>query len=148
MTTTTNTELDEFLSTVLAQQIEAERAIHDGDLAPRLAMWTRDDPVTLFGAARSGSGWDEVSGVFRWVAALFSDCTDYRFELIAAGLSGDLAYTVGYENSVRSVRGGPAEPSRLRVTHVYRRENGQWRIVHRHGDVPPVEESHLLVAHR
>jgi ketosteroid isomerase-like protein len=25
----------------------------------------------------------------------------------------------------------------LRVTHVYRREDGQWRIVHRHGDRPP-----------
>jgi hypothetical protein len=25
-------------------------------------------------------------------------------------------------------------PNRLRVTHVYRRDNGVWRIVHRHGD--------------
>ena len=29
----------------------------------------------------------------------------------------------------------------LRVTHVYRRENGQWKIVHRHGDFAPVDES-------
>jgi ketosteroid isomerase-like protein len=28
----------------------------------------------------------------------------------------------------------------LRVTHIYRRENGQWRIVHRHGDLPPAQE--------
>jgi len=27
----------------------------------------------------------------------------------------------------------------LRVTHVYRREDGQWRIVHRHGDTPPTD---------
>ena len=25
----------------------------------------------------------------------------------------------------------------LRVTHIYRREDGCWRIVHRHGDRPP-----------
>jgi ketosteroid isomerase-like protein len=142
MAITTNTELDEFLSTVLAQQIQAERAIHDGDVEPRMAMWTRDDPVTLFGAlGPCNSGWDDVSRTFRWVASLFSDCRDYRFELVAAGVSGDLAYTVGYENSVRSWRGGPVQSSRLRATHVYRRENGQWRIVHRHGDVPPSDQS-------
>jgi hypothetical protein len=25
----------------------------------------------------------------------------------------------------------------LRVTYVYWREDGQWRIVHRHADIPP-----------
>ena len=54
--------------------------------------------------------------------------------MIAAGVSGDLAYTVGYEHSLASRDGGPARPNRLRVTHVYRRENGEWKIVHRHGD--------------
>jgi hypothetical protein len=29
---------------------------------------------------------------------------------------------------------GALRPNRLRVTHVYRRENGEWKIVHRHGD--------------
>jgi ketosteroid isomerase-like protein len=33
--------------------------------------------------------------------------------------------------------GGPVEPITLRVTHVYRREDGEWKIVHRHADVPP-----------
>jgi hypothetical protein len=28
-------------------------------------MWSAKDPVTLFGAAMSGSGWDEVSRIFR-----------------------------------------------------------------------------------
>ena len=29
----------------------------------------------------------------------------------------------------------------LRATHVYRREDGgQWRIVHRHADVPPIDD--------
>jgi ketosteroid isomerase-like protein len=35
---------------------------------------------------------------------------------------------------------GEARTYTLRVTHVYRRENGQWRIVHRHADSPPPEE--------
>lgn len=55
-------ELDDFLTTTLARQIEAEEAIHNGDVGPRMEMWSSSDPVTLFGAAGpSKSGWDEVS---------------------------------------------------------------------------------------
>ena len=36
---------------------------------------------------------------------------------------------------------GRVEPITVRVTHVYRREDGEWKIVHRHGDLAPVDES-------
>jgi len=75
------------------------------------------------------------------VASQFSNCIAYNFELVAAGVNGDLACTVGYEHSSRAVHGGPVEPSTQRVTHIYRRENGEWKIVHRHGDVLPVDQS-------
>jgi ketosteroid isomerase-like protein len=39
------------------------------------------------------------------------------------------------------VDGGPVEPSTLRVTHVYRRENGEWKIVHRHADFFSIDQS-------
>jgi ketosteroid isomerase-like protein len=32
-------------------------------------------------------------------------------------------------------------PITLRVTHVYRRENGVWKIVHRHSDNAPFDQS-------
>ena len=135
------TELDRFLTTTLERQIEAERAIHDGDLAPRLELWSQNEPVTLFGAwGPCDSGWEDVSRTFRWVASRFSNCEEYRFELVAAGVSGDLAYTVGYEHSAASVDGGPVAPNTLRVTHVYRREDGEWKIVHRHGDHPRADQ--------
>jgi ketosteroid isomerase-like protein len=70
-----------------------------------------------------------------------SGVRDYQLEVIAAGVSGDLAYTVGYERSLVSVDGGPVRPNVLRVTHVYRREDGEWKIVHRHGDFPPADKS-------
>jgi ketosteroid isomerase-like protein len=101
-------EVSAFLHDMLPRQISAERAIHDGDVGPRLALWTRTDPVT-----------------------------SYEFELVAAGASGDLAYTVGLEHTSATVEGAPRTYT-LRVTHVYRREDGAWRIVHRHGDAPPV----------
>ena len=135
------TELETFLASFLPRQVEADRAIHNGDMAPRMEIWSHADPVTLFGAfGPCNSGWDQVSRTFHWVASRFSSGTEFAFDLVAAGISGDLAYTVGYERSLRAVDGGPVEPSTLRVTHVYRREDGEWKIDHRHTDFLPVDQ--------
>ena len=134
-------DVDDFIAQTLPRQIEAEEALHNGDVRPRLEMWSENDPITLFGAfGVAKRGWDEVSETFRWVASRFSNLAGYEFELVAAGASGDLAYTVGYERHAVSIEGGPVQPHTLRVTHVYRRENGEWKIVHRHGDEVPVRD--------
>jgi ketosteroid isomerase-like protein len=130
-------ELDDFLTPTHDRHLEAEKALINGDPGPRLAMWSTQDPVTVFGAEKSVIGSEEAREVFRWLATRVSNCTDYRFELVAAGASGNLAYTLGYERFSFSMDGGPVEPITLRVTHVYRREDGEWKIVHRHADVPP-----------
>lgn len=136
------TDLDDFRNTTLRRQIEAERALHAGDAGPRIQMWSTQDPVTLMGAETPcRSGWDEVGPVFEWLASRFSDVSDYEFEYVAGGVSGDLAYTVGFERISTSVDGRPAAPIVIRVTHVYRRENGEWKIVHRHGDYPPADRA-------
>lgn len=55
---------------------------------------SREEPVTLFGAARSAYGWANIQPVFEWLASSFLQCTVYQNEVIAAGASGDLAYVV------------------------------------------------------
>jgi ketosteroid isomerase-like protein len=126
-------ETDDFLAAVLPAYLEGEIAIHNGDAAPRKALWSRAEPVTLFGAAISGRGWAELEATFDWLGRSFSDCTSYENELVAAGASGDLAYHVAIEHSAVSVDGTPTVYE-LRVTTVFRREDGQWRTVHRHAD--------------
>jgi ketosteroid isomerase-like protein len=54
--------------------------------------------------------------------------------------SGDLAYTVGFERGKVEVDGGPRRPMTIRVTHVYRRIDGVWQLVHRHADFPPADQ--------
>jgi ketosteroid isomerase-like protein len=130
----TMTDVDDFVAEIHPRLVAELQALHNGDPGPRLAMWSTKDPVTLFGAGMSGSGWDKVSGIFRAIASRWSDCTDQRVELLAAGVSGDLAYTVELEHTSVSIDGVPVEPYTLRVTQVYRREDGQWKVVHRHGD--------------
>src|SRR5690242_140887 len=139
------TETKEFLDEMLPQQVAAERAMHNGDAAPRLALWSHRDPVTLFGAVLSGSGWEQLNGDFATVASWFSDSQEYDVEIVAAGASGDLAYTVGYEHNVVTAHGKPSTYT-LRVTHVYRREDGVWKIVHRHADAPPEGTTPLVSA--
>jgi ketosteroid isomerase-like protein len=66
---------------------------------------------------------------------------DHRCEQHPVGGSGDLAYTLGYEHAVLSMDGGPVGPLNLRITHLYRREDDEWKIVHRHADRPPVDQN-------
>jgi ketosteroid isomerase-like protein len=138
----TMSELDDFLDEILPRQLEAERALHDGDAEPRLKMWSKNDPVTVLGAlgiAQSGS--ETLTNSFRWLAERFSNCTAFDFELLAAGVSGDLAYTTGVERATRSWEGGAPRSTTLRVTHAYRREDGEWKIVHRHGDTLALDQT-------
>lgn len=128
-------EVDEFLKAVLPNQIAAERAVHNGDVRLRLQMWSHNDPVTVFGLFRTNSGWENVKSAITSVASRFSNCTAYDFEVIAAGVSGDLAYTVGFEPTSVSIDGQP-QTYTLRVTNIYRRDDGEWKLVHRHADRP------------
>jgi ketosteroid isomerase-like protein len=127
-------ETQQFLDTVLPRLHAAERAVHDGDITQRLQMWSRTEPLTLFGAGRSGTGWAQIEPVFQWLGTRFTGCTAYEIEVVAAEARGDLAYLVVLERTTASVQGGAQRSYVLRVTHVFRREEGEWRIVHRHGD--------------
>jgi len=52
---------------------------------------------------------------------------------------GDLAYTCGFERCTATKSDGGLVTTELRVTQIYRREGGMWKIVYRHGDHPPVD---------
>jgi ketosteroid isomerase-like protein len=130
----TMSETHEFLAATMARIHDAEIVLHNGDAGPRKAMWSRTEPVTLFGAAMSGAAWAEIEPIFDRLGSLFSNCTSYRNQVVAAGTSGDLAYTVAFEHITASVNGEPPRPYTLRVTTIFRREGGEWKVVHRHGD--------------
>lgn len=111
----------------------AELALHNGDPGPRRAVWSRTEPVSVLGAWRSAHGQREVDELFTFLGDSFSHCTSFTVEVLACDVRGDLAYTAGLEHTSVSVDGEPRTYT-LRVTQVYRRENGQWRVAHRHGD--------------
>ena len=97
-------------------------------------LWSRAEDASLFGAfGPAKRGWNELEPVFPWVAGRYRDGT-LAIDYVTVVESDEFAYTVGYERAVVSIDGATPELSTIRVTHVFRIEDGKWRLVHRHGD--------------
>ena len=124
---------EEFIAWTQTRLREAETALHNGDPEPRLDLWSSSEPVSVLGAWRSATGQEDVRSLFRALAETFSDCISHVYDLVSADVIGDMAFTAGYERTEASING---ERGRyvLRVTQVYRREDGEWKVAHRHGD--------------
>ena len=115
-------------------------AMGAGDPAPYTELWAASDDVTLFGAwGPIERGTERLTETFSWVGSRFSGGPLVPDDAVVVA-SGDLAYTVGFERGEVAVDGGPLRPMTLRVTHVYRRVDGTWRLVHRHADFPPEDQ--------
>jgi ketosteroid isomerase-like protein len=130
------TDRDAFLAWVQSALYDAEVAVHNGDAAPRRAIWSRNEPVSILGALRNAYGRQEVDEAFTVLETSFSDCTSYTFELQSFDVVGDMAFTAGLEHTSASMDGTPRSYT-LRATQVYRRESGAWKVAHRHADTVP-----------
>jgi len=132
---------DDALTKALEQETAAITAMQNGDPGPMIDFWADSDDITLFGGwVPIEKGHKAVTGAMRMIGSRFTgaDAVDLEHTVIAS--SGDLAYTVGFERSRVSVQGGPPRDMVIRVTHVYRRIDGDWKLVHRHSDFPTPEE--------
>lgn len=127
------TDRDDFRAWVESDLHDAELALHNGDAGPRRALWSRNEPVSVLGAWRNAVGQREIDELFTDLGNSFSDCTSYAFDLQAYDVMGDMAYTAGLEHTSAAVDGRPRTYT-LRATQVYRREAGEWKVAHRHGD--------------
>ena len=107
-----------------------------GDAEPLKALLSRASDVTLanpFGGVVCG--WEQAAARMESAASFYSDGEVLGFEMHATHASGDLACLVVGESYRVKVRGSdrPSDVS-LRVTSILRREEGRWRLVHRHAD--------------
>jgi ketosteroid isomerase-like protein len=139
-------QTEEFLTAVKPLLDEVEVALHNGDATGRIAMWSRTAPLTLFGAAMNAVGWDQIHPVFETLGEQFSNCTSYQNEILTAEALGDLAYIVALEHTTASINGAEPTPYVLRATTIFRRENGEWKVVHRHGDGIAAEDAAVVSA--
>ena len=137
-------DVDAFTASVVPLLHDDVVGLHNGDIAPRMALWSPNEPVTLFGAELTGRGWDEVGPAFERLGASFTGSQSCEYEVLAAGASGDLGYVVAIEHSVAASYGAEPEKYDLRVTTILRREDGEWKVVHRHADPKDVAARDML----
>lgn len=110
--------------------------ITNGSAEVYKTLYSRRDDVTLanpFGPP--ARGWAEVSATLDRAAQNYRDGEVVGFENVCTVVATDLAYTVEIER-YRTRVGGADELTAvaIRVTTVYRREDGEWKVTHRHAD--------------
>ncbi len=95
-----------------------------------------DDVTILGGWGAYERGRQPVGARYGWAAARFlPGGARVAVEYLSIVQSGGLAYTVSIERSrVRLAGQQSVVPLALRVTHVFRREAGTWKLLHRHAD--------------
>ena len=121
---------------MLARVDAAQLELHNGRAAAYKALWSRADDVTLSGGfgGTIEKGWEAIGPRLDWVGTQFSNGRTTR-ERIASSVSGDLGYVVQLEHIRFQVPGQADEAKRdFRVTMLFRREPGGWRIIHRQAD--------------
>jgi len=99
-------------------------------------IWSHgDDVTTMHPMGGEQVGWEEVRASFEQAGGLMTDShVDLIDQRVYAG--EDLAYETGIERGRAQLSGEPVEFEH-RVTNVYRREGGQWKMVHHHTDISP-----------
>ncbi|MDP9301190.1 MAG: nuclear transport factor 2 family protein [Actinomycetota bacterium] len=100
------------------------------------ALRSRADDVTLGNPFRPFvRGFEAVNQTMERAAALYRDGRAVGFDRLAEHVGEDVAYLVEVER-FEAKMGGRADvsPVSLRCTSIFRREDGAWRLVHRHAD--------------
>jgi ketosteroid isomerase-like protein len=121
---------------VMIQSRAALDMIAKGNPEGYKALYSRASDITLgnpFGGF--ARGWEQVVEQLERAASNYSGGQTTGFETITQLTTAELAYTVEIERFNAVVRGRTdLSALALRVTCIYRREDGYWKLVHRHAD--------------
>ena len=107
-----------------------------GNPEPDKELFSRKEDVTLANPLGPPvRGGDEVSKTIERAATTIRDGQTPRFETISKLVTPELAYVVWIERQEAKMGANDElTPFALRVTMIFRPEEGEWKIVHRHAD--------------
>ena len=124
------------LTKFIEQNHLALDAFVKGDPEPLKSLYSRRDDVIIanpFGPP--AKGWEKAAETMDRAATNFRDGEASGFERVTEYATADLGYILEIERFRSKIGGGDKlVPFALRVTTIFRREEGAWRIILRHAD--------------
>jgi ketosteroid isomerase-like protein len=107
-----------------------------GNPEPVKKLWSHRDDVTLNNPlSPPAHGWEQVAETMERAASQVRDGEFVSAETIEKHITPEIAYVVRVERAKAKVGGSEdIAPIALRVTMIFRPEDGTWKIVHRHAD--------------
>ena len=127
--------LDE-VDRLLEQFHLAQGEIAKGNPEPVKRLFSHREDVTLANPfAPPVRGWERVAEVTERAVSQFRDGEMVGYEIIEKHVTPELAYVVEIERAEAKVGGSEdITPFALRATMIFRPEDGEWKVVHRHAD--------------
>ncbi len=108
----------------------------NGNAGSMSDIWSHSTAVTAMHPIGGRQvGWDKVRESFQQVAQIAS-AGRVKLDDQIIQVTGDLAYELGAERGEATLAGDQVTLDH-RVTNIYRREAGSWKIVHHHTDLSP-----------
>jgi ketosteroid isomerase-like protein len=131
-------DFEQFLET----RKKAALAYVNGDPALLSEIVAQHSPATFF--SPMGDITEAASAVaarYEKDAGAFDKGSSTELEILHCASSGDLGYWVGYQLAEVRMKGKP-EPitMKLRITEIFLREHGAWKMIHRHADMPKAKD--------
>jgi ketosteroid isomerase-like protein len=107
-----------------------------GNPKPVQDLFSHREDVTLNNPlSPPAHGWEQVAATVERAASQFRDGEIGDYEIIEKRVTPELAYVVRVERAWARVGGREdISPITLRVTMIFRPEEGTWKVVHRHAD--------------
>ena len=106
-----------------------------GDTSAIKALYAHTaDATSYYGWCGYESGWEAVARRWDWAGGQFKGGS-VSYQNLTTVVTAELAYTTDIETFTARLEGMERPTSwSNRVTHVFRHEQGTWRLVHRHAN--------------
>ena len=132
----TNAEPEASVSAAIARLRAAMAKVANGDVSEIKRLYSPSaDATSFYGWGGYEKGGEAVSQRWDWAGAQFKGGT-VRYENVSTVVTPELFYVTDIETfeNQRVADTDNITGWSNRVTHIFRREAGEWRLLHRHGN--------------